>query len=76
MWCYIDMSRCEWAVCRYGFLVLVSLLYVGLVQFVSRLKYIPMTAGRLSSPVGRWCVHGWVRFTTGPISSRAGRAGV
>jgi len=31
MRCYIDMSHCEWAVCEYeGFLVLVSLLYVGL----------------------------------------------
>ena len=33
--------------------MLVSLLYVGIVQFVIRLKYIPMVAGRLSSPVGR-----------------------
>ena len=41
MWCYIDMSHCEWAVCGYGgFLVLVSLLYVGLVGSVVRLKYI------------------------------------
>ena len=54
MWCYIDMSHCEWAVCGYeGFLVLVSLLYVGLVRFVIRLKYIPVAAGRLSSPIGR-----------------------
>ena len=35
------------------FLVLISLLYVGLVRFVIRLKYIPVAAGRLSSPVGR-----------------------
>ena len=54
MWCYTDMSHCEWAVCGYeGFLVLVSLLYVGIVRFVIRLKYIPVAAGRLSSPVGR-----------------------
>ena len=33
----------KWAVCGYeGFLVLVSLLYVGLVQFINRLKYIPV----------------------------------
>ena len=55
MWCYIDMSHCEWAVCGYeGFLVLVSLLYVGIVRFVIRLKYIPVAAGRLSSLVGRY----------------------
>ena len=55
MWCYTDMSHCEWTVCvdMRVFLVLVSLLYVGIVQFVIRLKYIPMDAGRLSSPVGR-----------------------
>ena len=54
MWCYTDMSHCEWAVCGYeGFMVLVSLLYVGIVRFVIRLKYIPVVAGRLSSPVGR-----------------------
>ena len=35
------------------FLVLVSLFYVGIVRFVIRLKYIPVAAGRLSSPVGR-----------------------
>ena len=35
------------------FLVLLSLLYVGIVRFVIRLKYIPAVAGRLSSPVGR-----------------------
>jgi len=42
MWCYIDMSHCEWAVCGYEgfFLVLFSLLYVGLVRFIIRLKYI------------------------------------
>jgi hypothetical protein len=41
MWCYIDMSHCEWAVCGYvGFMVLVSLLYVGIVRFVIKLKYI------------------------------------
>jgi len=46
MWCYIDMPHCEWAVCGYeGFLVLVSLLYVGLVRFVIRLKYIPVATG-------------------------------
>ena len=28
--------------CNEGFLVLVSLLYVGLVRFVIRLKYIPV----------------------------------
>jgi len=33
------------------FLVLVSL-YVGIVWFVIKLKYIPVAAGRLSSPVG------------------------
>ena len=45
MWCYIHMSHCEWAVCGYeGFLVLVSLFYVGLVRFVIRLKYIPVSA--------------------------------
>ena len=39
------MSHCEWAVCGYeGFLVLVSLLYVGLVLFVIRLKYIAVAA--------------------------------
>ena len=54
MWSYIDMSHCEWAVCGYeGFLVLFSLLYVGLVRFIIRLKYIPVAAGRWSSPVGR-----------------------
>ena len=42
MWFFIDMSHCEWAVCGYeGFLVLFALLYVGLVQFIIRLKYIP-----------------------------------
>jgi len=50
MWCYIDMSHCEWAVCGYeGFLVLVSLLYVDLVRFVIRLKYVPVAAGRLTT---------------------------
>jgi len=35
MWFYIDMSHCEWAVCGYeGFLVMLSLLYVGLVRFI------------------------------------------
>ena len=54
MWCYIDMSHCEWAVFGYeGFLVLFSLLYVGLVRFIIRLKYIPVAAGRWSSPVGK-----------------------
>ena len=54
MWFYIDMSHCEWAVCGYeGFLVLFSLLYVGLVRFIIRLKYIPVAARRWSSPVGR-----------------------
>ena len=38
---------------RVFFLVLVSLLYVGIVRFVIRLKYIPVAAGRLSSPVDR-----------------------
>ena len=48
------MSHCEWAVCGYeGFLVLVSLLYVGIVRFIIKLKYIPVAPGRLSSPVGR-----------------------
>ena len=48
------MSHCEWAVRGFeGFLVLVSLLYVGIVRSVIRLKYIPVGAGRLSSPVGR-----------------------
>ena len=47
MWFYIDMFHCEWAVCGYeGFSVLFSLLYVGLVWFVIRLKYIPVAAGR------------------------------
>ena len=35
------------------FLVLVSLLNVGLVRFVIRLKCIPVATVRLSSPVGR-----------------------
>jgi len=36
-WCYTDMSHCEWAVCGYeGFLVLVSLLYVGTVWLQPR----------------------------------------
>ena len=40
--------------CGYeGLLVLVSLLYVGIVRIVIRLKYMPVAAGRLSSPVGR-----------------------
>ena len=40
--------------CGYeGYLVLFSLLYAGLVQFIIRLKYIPVAAGRWSSPVGR-----------------------
>ena len=43
MWFYIDMFHCEWAVCGYeGFSVLFSLLYVGLVRFIIRLKYIPV----------------------------------
>jgi hypothetical protein len=43
MWCNIDMSHCEWAVYGYeGYLVLFSLLYVGLVRFIIRLKYIPV----------------------------------
>ena len=77
MWCYIDMPHCEWAVCVYEgfFLVLFSLLYVGLVRFIIRLKYIPVAAGRWSSLVGRQCVHGLVLFTTDPVSSRVGRAG-
>ena len=33
--------------------VVVSLLYVGVVRCVSRLKYIPVVAGRLSEPVSR-----------------------
>jgi hypothetical protein len=46
MWCYTDMSHCEWAVCGYeGFLVLVSLLCVGLVRFFISLKYISVAAG-------------------------------
>jgi hypothetical protein len=54
MWCYIDMSHCELAVCGYeGYLVLFSLFYVGLVWFIIRLKYIHVAAGRWSSPVGR-----------------------
>ena len=53
-WRYSDMSLCEWVVCGYeGFLVVVSLLYVGIVCFVIRLKCIPVAAGTLSSPVGR-----------------------
>jgi len=44
MWFYIDMFHSEWAVCGYeGFSVLFSLLYVGLVRFVIRLKYIPVS---------------------------------
>jgi len=35
------------------FLVLVSLLYVGIDRFVIRLKYMSVAAGRLSSPVDR-----------------------
>ena len=54
MWFYRDISHCEWAVCGYeGILVLFSLLYVGLVRFIIRLKYITVAAGRWSSPVGR-----------------------
>ena len=37
-----------------GFLVLVSLLYVGIVRFVIRLNYITVAVGSLSSPVGRY----------------------
>ena len=45
MWCYIDMSHCEWVVCGYeGFLVVFSLLYVGLFRFVIRINYIPVAA--------------------------------
>jgi len=33
--------------------VVVSLLYVGVVRRVIRLKYIPVAAGWLSRPVGR-----------------------
>ena len=45
MWFYIDMSHCEWAVCGYEvFLVVVSLLYIGIVRFVIRLKCIPVAA--------------------------------
>jgi len=44
-WCYTDMSHCECVVCGCeGFLVVVSLLYVGIVRFVIRLKYIPVAA--------------------------------
>ena len=54
MWFYIDKSHYEWAVCGYdGFLVLFSLLYVGLVRLVIRLKYVTVAAGRWSSLVGR-----------------------
>jgi len=53
MWCYMDKSHCEWAVCGYeGFLALVSLLYVGLVRFVNRLKYIPGAAATGMYPLG------------------------
>ena len=52
MWCYIDMSHCEWAVCGYeGFLVLFSLLYVGLVRFIIRLKCIPVAAAHTNMPI-------------------------
>ena len=37
-----------WAV-----VLVVSLLYAGVVRCVSRLKYIPVAAGRLSEPVSR-----------------------
>jgi len=37
--------------------VVVSLLYVGVVRCVIRLKYIPMAAGRLSRPVHVLYVH-------------------
>ena len=61
MWCYIDMSHCEWAVCGYeGFLVLVSLLYVGLVRVVIRLKYIPVAAA-----TGMYLEHGNVLSLVG-----------
>jgi len=54
MWFYIDMSHCEWAVCVYeGFFGVIYMLCVGLVRFIIRLKYIPVAAGRWSSPVGR-----------------------
>ena len=50
MWCYTDMSHCEWFVCGCECsLVLVSLLYVGTVRFVIGLNYIPVAAGRLSN---------------------------
>ena len=53
MWCYIDMSHSEWTVCvDMKVTVLFSLLYVGLVRFIIRLKYIPVAAGRWSSSVG------------------------
>ena len=55
--------------------MVVSLLYVGVDRCVIRLKYTPMAAGRLSSLVGRQCVHGCVRVTTGPVSSRVGWTG-
>jgi len=62
MWCYVDMSHCEWAVCGCeGFLVLVSLLYVGLVRFVIRLKYIPFTCRE-----SRWEIEIWLHS---PLSS-------
>ena len=51
MWFYIDMSHCEWAVCGYEGFFCVGFIVVGLVRFIIRLKYIPVTAGRLSSPV-------------------------
>ena len=54
MWFYTDMFHCEWAVCGYeGVSVLFSLLYVGLVRFIIKLKYIPVAAVRWSSPDGR-----------------------
>ena len=53
MWCYIDMSHCEWAVCVYEVFLVVFSLYVGLVRYIIRLKYIPVAEGRWLSPVGR-----------------------
>ena len=50
---YRDVSLSGLFVEMRVFLVLFSLLYVGLVLFIIRLKYVPVAAGRWSSPVGR-----------------------
>jgi len=74
MWCYTDVSHCEWAVCGYeGFFGVGFTVVCRYSSVCNQIKIHTVAAGRLLCPVGRWCVHGWVRFTTGPVSSRVGR---